>query len=212
MKFISHGGLYMANFITTFRVFVAIIALAMININPMCNFISLFLILACMLLDAADGYIARYFNASSLSGSIYDILADRIVENIFFIYFASQSLFSVWIAVAVVIRSLVVDAIRTIFLSVGKTAFGETTLHSKKWSKFFACSQLSRGSYNTFKMLTFLSYAALLAPNGYLFYYLSNKYLLVFASICLWITLFLSFIRALPVVYEGWFYDRLLKF
>ncbi len=194
----------MANAITTFRVFLAIIALSIVKISLLCNFITLFLILTCMLLDAVDGYIARIFNSQSLTGSIYDILADRIVENIFFIYFASLSLFNIWIAVAILIRGLTIDAIRTLFLSVGKTAFGQTTLHTHNWTKFFACSRLSRGGYNASKMLTFLSYAALLEPQGYLFNYLSYDDVLFFAKLCLWTTVSLAFVRALPVIYDGY--------
>lgn len=193
----------MANLITFFRVIIALFALCILRMGPSMNLIGVVLIIISMLLDALDGFVARHFNNSTLQGSIYDILADRIIENLFFVYFAVMSLFSVWVAVIIVIRGLIIDAIRTLHVSAGSTAFGETTLQKKKWAKFLTCSKLSRGSYNFFKMLTFVSYAAVLQPVGDVFslFGISIQY---FANICLWITVTIALLRAIPVILEGW--------
>lgn len=198
----------MANTITFLRVIIALIVLLIMQINPLTNLIAIFFIVISMLLDALDGFIARQLNITTLSGSIYDILADRIIENIFFIFFASMSLLNAWIAIIILIRGLTIDSIRTIFISTGKSAFGKNTLHTKKWAKTLTCSKLSRGLYNTFKMITFICFAALLVPQGYIFKFVSLNNIHLIASISVWLTVMLALLRAIPVVIEGWLYSK----
>lgn len=192
----------MANFITFFRVFIAIIALSIMQKNAACNIAALSLITVTMLLDALDGFIARFYNTCSLNGSIYDILADRIIENIFFIYFAAFGLFSIWFALAIMIRGLIIDAIRTVFVAQGKTAFGESSFHTHPLAKTITCSKLSRGSYNTAKILIFVMFAALVVPSNPIFNIIPYETVKQIAELGLWLTLLLAIIRALPVIYE----------
>lgn len=199
----------MANAITFIRVAIAIVGLSIIQISPMLNLISIFFIILSMLLDALDGFIARCLNTTTLNGSIYDILADRIIENIFFIYFAAFSLFSFWFAIIIIIRGLTIDAIRTLYLARGKTAFGASTFHTLPWAKLLTCSKLSRGSYNTLKMITFILYAAILMPENIIFNHLSMRELEFAATICLWTTLTLAILRALPVLFEARFLNKI---
>lgn len=189
----------MANLITTIRIVLGIFALSIIKISAVYNFMAVGIIVVCMLLDALDGYFARLLNASSLVGSVYDILADRMIENLFFIYFATQSLFSVWIAIFFTIRGLTLDAIRSLFLSIGKTAFGPKSIHSEPWAKVLTGSRTSRACYNAGKMLTFSGYALLTFPQaGYL-----NSFISFFAPICLWLTVLVASLRSIPVLYEA---------
>lgn len=192
----------MANTITLIRVLIALVAVAILKLSPLCNFLGTILILVCLSLDAVDGYVARYLNTATISGGIYDILADRIIENIFFIYFACQSLFGVWIAFIFLIRGLTIDAIRNIFSYSGKTAFGENTIHSNNWTKFLACSRFSRGSYNGLKIAVFTLFAALLQPHSYLSKVVSPDLLHFFGNIALGLCLLIAILRALPVIYE----------
>ncbi len=193
----------MANTITLIRVLIALLAVAILKVNPFYNLLGTILILVSLSLDALDGYLARYSNTVTISGGVYDILADRIIENIFFIYFACQSLFSVWIAFIFLIRGLTIDAIRNIFSYSGKTAFGENTIHSSYWSKFLACSRFSRGSYNGLKIIVFTVFAALLQPQSYLSQVISIDALHFLGNTALWLCLLVSILRALPVIYEG---------
>ena len=198
----------MANTVTLFRVILALIVLFIIRINPYTNLIAIFLIILSMLLDIVDGALARRLNTSSLNGSIYDLLADRIIENIFFIYFASLSLFNVWFALVIMLRGLTIDAIRTLYTAKGKTAFGENTWHTNRWATALVCSKLSRGAYNTFKLLTFISFAAILEPEGYIFTLLNMKQLEIIAAIFLWATVSISLLRGIPVLLDAWLQKR----
>lgn len=193
----------MANIITLTRVLLALIAILMLKSGPEENLIGTLLIIIALLLDAVDGYIARYFNKTSLSGGVYDILADRIIENLFFIYFASQTLFSIWIAFIFVIRGLSIDAVRSIFSFTDKTAFGSTTLHTANWAKFLTCSRISRGTYNALKLITFVLFAQLLEPSSYALSIASEGTLQALATLSLWLTLTIALLRAYPVIYEA---------
>lgn len=194
----------MANLITFLRVIIAMVVLIIIKINPWYNLFAILLIVISMVLDAADGYVARLLNSTTPMGSIFDILADRIIENIFFIYFSAMSLFNVWFAVIIMIRGLTIDAIRTIFAASGKTAFGKSSLHTQNWTKILVCSKFSRGTYNTFKMSTFICFSALLEPEGYLLKLISLQQLHFIAELSLWITTGIALLRAIPVIVEGW--------
>lgn len=156
-----------------------------------------------MVLDAVDGLVARHLNTTSIPGSIYDILADRIIENTFFIFFVANQLFNIWFAILILVRGLIIDAIRAIFATTGKTAFGLTTLHSSKWAINIACSRISRGLYNTTKMLTFIAFSALVDANNMLVYLVDDIWLAKFGYILLWVTTIICIIRAVPVVYES---------
>lgn len=193
----------MANFITLSRVILALCALAILKISPLYNLVGTLLIITCLILDAVDGYVARNFNTVSVAGSVYDILADRIIENIFFIYFASQSLFSIWLAFIILIRGLTIDAIRNIFSFSGKTAFGEQTLHTAHWAKLITCSRTSRGIYNGLKIITFILFAQLLHPQSLLLSYVPLIYLQSMADISLGLCISMALLRAIPVIYEN---------
>lgn len=194
----------MANLITLFRVILAFISLYLLPLGPILNLIGVMLIITSMLLDIVDGIIARHLKTASITGSVYDILGDRIIENIFFIYFASHSCFNVWFALIIMLRGLTIDAVRTIFASQGKTAFGKASWHTRWWIKLLVSSKVSRGAYNTFKLLTFISYAILLAPDNPIFNFLSSIRVEYVAYLFLWSTLIFSLIRSLPVLLDAW--------
>jgi hypothetical protein len=64
-------------------------------------------------LDAVDGYVARRRGETSSFGSVFDIAADRVVDNVLWIVFAGVELFSVWVAGVFVARGFRVDTMRT---------------------------------------------------------------------------------------------------
>jgi phosphatidylglycerophosphate synthase len=194
----------MANLITLLRVIIAFLSLYLLPRGPHWNLIGVVFIIASMLLDILDGAVARYLKTASLAGSVYDILGDRIIENTFFIYFASLSCFSVWFALIIMLRGLSMDAVRTIFASQGKTAFGKNTWHTRKWVKWLTGTRLSRGTYNALKLLTFTSFAALLAPDSVIFHFLPLLTVEYVAHLCLWLTVILALIRCLPVLLDAW--------
>lgn len=147
-----------ANLITLFRIFLLVFILILldqfsINTHIWAFFLTIFLIS----LDALDGIVARWRKEESEVGGVLDILVDRIVENCFWIYFASRGIISVWIPIIILSRGLFTDSIRSLALSRGMTAFGEKSLQKSKIGKAIVSSRLSRGLYGFSKILAFLS-------------------------------------------------------
>lgn len=148
----------MANLITFFRLgLLFAIFLIMDYAGFQGHVWAIFLTILLISLDAVDGVVARWLNEASELGGIFDIVADRIVENCFWIYFAAQGVISVWIPFIVLTRGLLTDDIRSIALSKGMTAFGAKTLQRSVLGKAIVSSRLSRGLYGLSKALAFLS-------------------------------------------------------
>jgi CDP-diacylglycerol---glycerol-3-phosphate 3-phosphatidyltransferase len=116
-------------------------------------FLTIFLIS----LDAIDGIVARWLKETSEVGGVFDIVADRIVENCFWIYFAAKGSISFWIPFIIISRGILTDDIRGVALTKGMTAFGEKTLQKSAIGKALVSSRWSRGLYGLSKMLAFLS-------------------------------------------------------
>lgn len=54
-------------------------------------------------LDAVDGLVARKYNQTTKLGAILDTVADRIIENTFWIYFTVTGLTPFWLSQHVVL-------------------------------------------------------------------------------------------------------------
>ena len=65
---------------------------------------AILLTIAAIALDGVDGYIARKRNLATPLGAQLDILGDRVVENLFFTFFAATGLISFWIPVLFFVR------------------------------------------------------------------------------------------------------------
>ena len=80
----------LANIITLSRLFSTFVVLALFGRHRKLD-LYLFVILGLIfILDALDGYIARQHNETSKLGETLDSLADRIIENTFWIYFTAK--------------------------------------------------------------------------------------------------------------------------
>jgi CDP-diacylglycerol---glycerol-3-phosphate 3-phosphatidyltransferase len=62
----------------------------------------------------------------SLFGSIYDIAANRVVENVLWVVLANLDLVPVWVALVFVTRGILVDAVRSVGASHGSSPFSLT--------------------------------------------------------------------------------------
>lgn len=154
-------------------------------------------------MDALDGYIARRYGETSAQGAVFDILGDRIVENVLWIYFACVGEYSFWIPIIVITRDVVVDNLRSIAFAEGKTAFGEKTMQKAEWAKLLVSSRLSRGLYAGAKGVCFTYLGLIITARSaevsvlWMDYLISIKYILVYGTVgfCL--------LRGFPVVWEG---------
>ena len=100
-------------------------------------------------LDGVDGYIARRRNETSKLGEVLDTVADRIIENTFWIYFTATGPLPLWMPIVVMARGFITDALQRCF---GYPESG--------WTHAFTRSRTSRALSGITKMLAFTSLAS----------------------------------------------------
>jgi len=105
--------------------------------------------------DWLDGYLARKLHQSTTIGSILDLAADRIIENVLWILLASLQLIPIWIPIVVVSRGILTDGIRNYALSYGHWGFGERSIHESPLGKFLTGSPIMRTGYALVKAFSF---------------------------------------------------------
>jgi len=145
------------NLITLVRVFLAFVSIALFRAGSYASVAALILLVVTLALDAADGYVARRRKSASDVGAAFDIAADRIVESVFWIYFASAGLVSFWIPVIVIARGGFTDFLRAIAFTQGQTAFGEKTMMQTWWGRLLVGSRASRAAYGIVKCAAFFA-------------------------------------------------------
>ena len=158
----------------------------------------LVLLIILFLMDWFDGYVARLRNEVTELGAVLDIAIDRAVENILWISFMYLGLVPLWVPIVFLIRSFIVDSIRGVALTRGKSGFG--MMHSSL-GRFLVASRFMRGLYGLAKGVIFgllyLTWAlALKDPDILITLHPLNQALIFFTTgLCL--------IRGLPVISDG---------
>jgi CDP-diacylglycerol---glycerol-3-phosphate 3-phosphatidyltransferase len=145
------------NRITLVRVLLAFVSIALFRAGSIAGVAALALLLLVLALDAVDGYVARRDGTTSDVGAAFDIAADRVVESIFWIYFAAAGLITFWIPVIVIARGGFTDFLRMIAFSQGQTAFGEKTMMQTAWGRLLVGSRASRAAYGVVKCAAFFT-------------------------------------------------------
>jgi|LGOV01.1.fsa_nt_gb CDP-diacylglycerol--glycerol-3-phosphate 3-phosphatidyltransferase len=148
--------------------------------------------------DTLDGWVARKRNEASLLGSVFDIATDRTLEYVLWVVYAHLGLISVLVPIIVLIRGTSVDAVRSIGMKKGVTAFEQL---QSPINRFLVRSRFMRAMYGTVKAaaaaLLTLSYA--LPPDGSGWTSLIYQAAMAFT----WISVFVCVIRGVPVLSEG---------
>ena len=155
----------MANLITIARVVLLFIIVGFINLSlphgnspgePVWALVAAVLTLIVFLGDAFDGVVARARGEANALGAVVDIAGDRVVENVYWVVFASIGMLSVWFPLIMLVRSFSVDFVRSLALAEGKTAFGEQTMMTSRLGKWLAASRFNRALYGSAKVVTFI--------------------------------------------------------
>lgn len=108
-------------------------------------------------LDGVDGIVARRRGEASVLGSVLDIAIDRVVENVYWVAFVGLGLIPVWVALVVVSRGILTDAIRGYALSRGDTAFG---MMRSPLGRALVSGRFMRGFYGLAKAVAFTAVIA----------------------------------------------------
>ena len=199
-----------ANLITLIRLGLVFVVVALFNINFYANAAMLALIILIIVLDWADGYVARKKGTASDFGALFDIAGDRIVENVLWIYFAVIRLVPFWVPMVVLTRGFVTDLLRTVaFATKGKTPFGKKTMMNSGWARALVSSRVSRGIYASAKVVAFCYMAAILTLKSAISELSLSMHgsvlntMLIVGSIIVYTTVGMCIIRGLPVIWDG---------
>jgi CDP-diacylglycerol--glycerol-3-phosphate 3-phosphatidyltransferase len=184
----------------------AFAAVALFGHNFWMDLGALALTVAAIGLDALDGYLARRRKLATPLGAQLDILGDRVVENLFFTFFAVTGLVSLWIPVLFFVRGALTDFLRGLAARTGRSGFGRNSMLESWWAKMLVASRTSRAAYATLKcicfctlglQLTFLhvsSFDPVARSAGWILW-TAQALVATTAAFCL--------VRAVPVIWEG---------
>ncbi len=187
-----------ANVVTIGRVFLALFVVALLWLpGDTSKWWAFFLTIIVIYADALDGYLARTLNLTSKFGAALDIAADRVVEMVYWIAFATLNWIPVWVPILYLVRGTFVDSIRGLYSEKGFTAFGSTTMMKSPVGKFLVASNFSRFSYAVAKALAF---CLVIADQTTLLH--SNLVGLI-ANFCVYFACFFCVVRGLPVLLEA---------
>lgn len=170
------------------------------------DFAAVFLTIAAIALDGVDGYLARTRGLATPLGAQFDILGDRVVENLFFTCFAVSGLVSLWVPVLFFVRGTLTDFLRGLAARTGRSGFGRNSMLETWWGRSLVASRASRAAYAILKCVCFC-YLGLLLPLPHLsaaWLGESSRRSLVSAGHFLTAaTVIFCIVRAIPVVWEG---------
>lgn len=197
------------NQVTAARVAAAFAAVALFTLGHdtlAADATAILLTIAAIALDGVDGYIARKRNLATPLGAQLDILGDRVVENLFFTFFAATGLISFWIPVLFFVRGTVTDFLRGLAARSGRSGFGRESMIETWWGRSLVASRTSRAAYAALKCICFC-YLGMLLPLPQLqatwLNANSRQWISVAGQALVMATAAFCVIRAIPVIWDG---------
>ena len=197
------------NQITVARVAAAFVAVAFFTCfrhSIAADLVAVALTIVAIALDGVDGYVARTRGLETPLGAQLDILGDRVVENLFFTFFAVSGLVSLWVPILFFVRGTLTDFLRSLAARAGRSGFGLGGMIETGWGRALVASRASRGAYATLKCACFC-YLGLLLPMTHLpagwIRFSTQRLLLEAGQLVVWATVAFCVARAVPVVWEG---------
>lgn len=173
------------------------------------NLLAVALTVTAVALDALDGHIARIKKMATLEGAQIDILGDRMIENMYFTYFAVVGMVSLWLPMLFFARGAATDFLRSLAMKAGHSGWGANAMLQSKWGRALVASRWSRGAYATLKCLCFcylgLELALTRGPVALLGPVTTDLHdaIRAGAQLLAWTTAAFCVARGLPVLLEG---------
>src|SRR5215470_9840922 len=198
------------NKVTVLRVAVGFVAVSLFGRGAWANLLAVALTVGAIALDALDGHIARKKKMATPVGAQLDILGDRMIENVYFTYFAVVGMVSLWLPILFFARGAATDFLRGLALKAGSSGWGTNGMLQTGWGRALVASRWSRGLYAAMKCVCFcylgLELALTRGPLALLGELDEATHLAIHAGaqILTWATAAFCFARALPVLLEGW--------
>ena len=200
------------NKVTLLRVAVGFVAVCLFGRGPWANLAAMGLTVTAIALDALDGHIARKKKMATPMGAQLDILGDRMIENVYFTYFAVVGMVSLWLPILFFARGALTDFLRALAMRAGYSGWGSNAMLQTWWGRALVGSQLSRGLYAAMKCLCFcylgLELALTRGPVALIGELAADAHVMIRtgAQVLTWMTAVFCLVRGLPVVLEGWKY------
>jgi phosphatidylglycerophosphate synthase len=200
------------NKVTLLRVAVGFGAVSLFGKGEWGNLVAVALTVAAIALDALDGHIARKKKMATPLGAQLDILGDRMIENVYFTYFAVVGMVSLWLPVFFFARGAATDFLRGLAMRAGYSGWGANAMLQTWWGRALVASRWSRGLYAGMKCLCFCYLGTELAltrgPVALIGEITADVHGMIRAGAHLltWITAGFCLLRGLPVLAEGWRY------
>ena len=200
------------NKITFLRVAVGFAAVSLFGRGTWPNLAAVTLTVLAIALDALDGHLARKKQMATPLGAQLDVLGDRMIENVYFTYFAVVGMVSLWLPVLFFARGAATDFLRGLALKSGHSGWGANGMLKTWWGRALVASRWSRGFYAAMKCVCFcylgLELALTRGPVALLGTMASDAHMTIraTANVLTWATAALCIVRGLPVLIEGWKY------
>lgn len=197
------------NKVTFLRVIVGFTAVSLFGHGAWLNLLAVALTVATIALDALDGHLARSKKMATPVGAQIDILGDRIIENLFFTYFAVVGMVSFWLPILFFARGAATDFLRGLALKTGHSRWGVNATLQTWWGRALVASPWSRGTYAALKCICFCYLGLELALTRGPVALLSSLTVDAHAAIragaqtLAWLTALFCVLRGLPVFLEG---------
>src|ERR1700688_1480401 len=198
------------NKVTALRVVVGFASVVLFGRGPWANLAAVGLTVTAIALDALDGHIARKKRLASPVGAQIDILGDRMIENVYFTYFAVLGMVSLWLPVFFFARGAATDFLRGLAMRTGHSGWGASAMLQTWWGRALVASRWSRGLYAGMKCLCFcylgLELALTRGPVDLVGELAADMHSLirVGAHVLTWATAGFCLVRGLPVLADGW--------
>lgn len=153
------------------------------------------------ILDAVDGFVARIRDEASVFGAVFDIAADRVVENILWLVLVDLGWVPVWVGIVFLTRSFLVDSLR----SGSGQEVAPFELMRSPLGRFLVKGRFMRFSYALVKFLVFAVLFGLIPlAEGYPeLWYAYRPWFLPVADALVYLAVALCVIRGLPVLFES---------
>ena len=200
------------NKVTLLRVAVGFAAVSLFGRGAWANLAAVALTAGTIALDALDGHIARRKKMATPMGAQIDILGDRMIENVYFTYFAVVGMVSLWLPVFFFARGAATDFLRGLAMRAGHSGWGASAMLQTWWGRALVGSRWSRGLYAAMKCVCFcylgLELALTRGPVALVGQLTADVHMTIRtgAQALTWATAAFCFVRGLPVLLEGWKY------
>src|SRR5437762_11792497 len=201
------------NKVTLLRVAVGFGAVCLFGRGAWANLTAVGVTVAAIALDALDGHIARRKKMATPMGAQLDILGDRMIENVYFTYFAVVGMVSLWLPILFFARGAATDFLRGLAMKAGHSGWGTNAMVQTWWGRALLASRWSRGLYAAMKCLCFCYLGFELALTRGPVALVSglggdvSATIRTGAQVLTTTTAVFCLVRGLPVLVEGWKYS-----